>query len=67
MTVQQAIEARRSIRKFKPDPVSDEDVMRLMQAARLAPSGTNHQPWRFYVIKDNETKKLFRMRRLTSH
>ncbi len=50
---------RRSIRKFKPDPVPDEYVEKILEAARWAPSGANGQPWEFIVIKDRETiKKL---------
>ncbi len=56
LTVKEAIESRRSIRKFKPDPVPDEYIYALLDAARLAPSGSNAQPWRFKVVKDRETK-----------
>lgn len=56
LTTKEAIEQRRSIRKFKPDTVPDEHVMSLLDAARLAPSGCNAQPWRFKVVKDRETK-----------
>ena len=45
MEVFEAILARRSIRRFKKDPVPDELVARVMEAARLAPSGSNRQPW----------------------
>ena len=41
---------RRSIRRFKQDAVSDEMIRELLDAARLAPSGGNCQPWRFVVI-----------------
>lgn len=51
-----AMKARRSIRRFKPDPVSDEIVKELLEAARLAPSGVNCQPWRFVVVKSQEGK-----------
>ncbi|MBP2649199.1 MAG: nitroreductase [Firmicutes bacterium] len=56
MDVKTALENRRSIRKYKPDPVSDELVKELLEAARLAPSGTNHQPWRFIIIRDQAMK-----------
>ena len=49
------IRKRRSIRKFKPDPVPDEYVEKILEAARWAPSGANGQPWEFIVIKDRET------------
>jgi len=57
MDVSEAIRKRRSIRKFKPDPIPEEKIRLLLESARLAPSGTNTQPWRFIVIKDNDTKK----------
>lgn len=56
-TVQEAIQWRRSIRKFKPDPISDEHLALIIEAARLAPSGTNRQPWRFQIIQDKELRK----------
>ena len=57
MNVSEAIKKRRSIRKFKSDPIPEEKIRLLLESARLAPSGTNTQPWRFIVIKDNDTKK----------
>jgi nitroreductase len=51
-----AIEKRRSIRKFKRDPVADEHIMALIETARLAPSASNTQPWRFKIVSDEETK-----------
>lgn len=57
MDVKTAIAERRSIRKYKPDPVPEEVLQELLEAARLAPSGTNHQPWRFIVVKNPEVKK----------
>ncbi|MGR3174976.1 MAG: nitroreductase family protein [Candidatus Scalindua sp.] len=57
MDVSEAIRKRRSIRKFKPDPIPEEKIRLLLESARLAPSGTNIQPWRFIVVKDNDTKK----------
>ncbi len=57
MDVSEAIKKRRSIRKFKPDPIPEEKIRLLLESARLAPSGTNTQPWRFIIVKDNGTKK----------
>jgi len=56
LTTKEAIEQRRSIRKFKPAPVPDEYIAALLDAARLAPSGCNAQPWRFKIVKEEETK-----------
>lgn len=52
MEILEAIAARRSIRRYRPDPVSETDLARLLEAARLAPSGTNAQPWAFVVIRE---------------
>lgn len=49
MDVLEAIQSRRSIRAFKPDPVPEETVMRLLEISQRAPSGTNTQPWHVYV------------------
>jgi len=51
------IMSRRSVRKFSPDPVSDELVDRILEAGRWAPSGLNNQPWRFAVVRDREMIK----------
>ena len=56
LTTKDAIERRRSIRKFRPDPVPEDQITALLDAARLAPSGSNAQPWRFKVVKDRDTK-----------
>jgi nitroreductase len=56
LTTKDATEKRRSIRKFKRDLVPDEHIMALIEAARLAPSASNTQPWRFKIVSDEETK-----------
>ena len=53
----EAIETQRGIRYFKPDPVPDELITRLLQAAIKAPSGGVRQGWRFIVIRDQETRR----------
>ncbi len=57
MNVKEAISNRRSIRRFKPDTVPDELILQLLESARLAPSGSNTQPWRFIIVKDAETRQ----------
>jgi len=57
LTVKDAIEQRRSIRKFKSDPIPDKYITALLDSARLAPSGSNSQPWRFKIVKDQQTKE----------
>jgi nitroreductase len=48
--------SRKSIRRYKPDPVPDEMIDMILEAARWAPTGENYQPWRFIVIRDQETR-----------
>jgi nitroreductase len=48
------IKDRRSTRRFKPDLISDNDLLAVLDAARWAPSGENVQPWRFLIVKNNE-------------
>ena len=50
------IQKRRSIHSFKPDPIPDEYVDKIIEAARWAPSGANSQPWEFVVVKKQELK-----------
>ncbi|MFC1917373.1 nitroreductase family protein [Chloroflexota bacterium] len=50
------VKKRRSIRRFKPDPVSDDLVDKILEAAIWAPSGFNLQPWEFVVVKDKKLK-----------
>jgi nitroreductase len=56
MDVLKAIETRRSIRKYRPDPVDSETVERVLEAARWAPSWANTQCWRFIVVRDVDLK-----------
>jgi nitroreductase len=51
------IQDRRSIRNFTDEPVSEQDLDMLMEAARQAPSGENAQPWRFIIVKDEGMRK----------
>lgn len=51
------IQDRRSIRNFTDEPVSDQDLDMLMEAARQAPSGENAQPWRFIIVKSEAMRK----------
>ena len=50
-----AILARRSIRKYTSEPVTDEDIKKLLEAAMAAPTGGNRKPWHFIIIKERET------------
>ena len=52
MEVFECIRSRRTVRDFKPDPVPETVVRKILQAARWAPSSSNSQPWHFIVIQD---------------
>ncbi|MFA5375554.1 MAG: nitroreductase family protein [Dehalococcoidia bacterium] len=56
MELMDALKGRRSIRKYKPDPVSDKDIELLLEAARWAPSWANMQVVRWIVVRDRDTK-----------
>ncbi len=51
-TVERLIFTRRSVRNFKPDPVPETLIRRVLEAGRFAPSGGNCQPWKFIVVTD---------------
>ncbi len=52
-----AIQTRRSVRHFKSDPVPDELVRQVVQAAGYAPSAHNGQPWEFIVTRNDDNKR----------
>jgi nitroreductase len=56
MDVLEAITARRSIRKYRAEPITETDLGKILEAARLAPSAGNKQPWRFVVVQDKNQK-----------
>ncbi len=55
-SLDEIIANRRSTRKYKNIPVEKEKIMQLLEAARLAPSACNAQPWKFVVIETPEAK-----------
>src|SRR6266545_421024 len=57
MDVFEAINPTRAMRLLKPDPVPDELVWKVLDAAIRAPSGGNRQPWNFIVVRDEAAKK----------
>ena len=54
MDVYEAVRTRLTVREFKPDPVPEEVVDKLLKAVQWAPSSRNRQPWRLVVIRDRE-------------
>jgi nitroreductase len=57
MTVQSAINDRRSIRAYLDTPIEDDKLNLVLEAARLSPSARNRQEWKFVVVKDRETRE----------
>ena len=55
MDVYQAIRSRRTVRDYKPDPIPEELLRKILQCARWSPSSSNTQKWSFIVIRDKDT------------
>jgi len=58
MDVFRAIMERRSVREFKPEPVPEWKIEKILDAGRYGPSAENAQVWRYIIVKDQATKKL---------
>ena len=52
MEIYHCIRSRRTVRNYKPDPIPEPLIQRILQAARRAPSSSHSQPWHLIVIKD---------------
>lgn len=63
MDTLEAIAARRSIRKFKSDPIPEAILQKILTAATQAPSGKNRQPWRFIVVQGEKRAEMIRLMR----
>lgn len=57
MDFEKVIKTRRSIRNYSGKDIPDSILKKILDAARIAPSGNNKQPWFFIVVKDSEKKK----------
>lgn len=60
LNVKETAESRRSIRKYKPDPIPREQLEEILSLALKAPSANNLQPWRIAVVQDPTLKKRLR-------
>lgn len=58
MDVFEAVQERRSIRVYQDTPVPREKLEKILEAARLAPSARNIEPWHFIAVTDNEKRKI---------
>jgi nitroreductase len=56
----ETVRKRRSVCRFSDRPVANKDIMAMLEAAILAPSATNEQPWRFIAIRDKNLKEGMR-------
>ncbi len=54
MSLEELLRTRRSVRRFKAEPPADETIERVLELATLAPSASNKQPWRFFVVTRRE-------------
>jgi len=70
MELLEGIFSRHSVRSYAGEPVSADDMQQILTAGAMAPSGLNHQPWRFVTIRSEEVKNdlaaLTRYRRIVS-
>ena len=70
MELNEVLLKRRSIRKFTDEPVSEEDVLKLLHAGMSGPSACNRTPWEFFVVTNPEVleklRKATRFSRMTS-
>ena len=60
MEMMDGILTRRSIRQYKDEKISKEDITKILKAAQYAPSAHNRQPWEFLIIEDKEKMAEFR-------
>ena len=63
MNTLEAISQRRSIRRFKDTPISDELIIKILNSAIQSPSGKNRQPWRFIVVQEDKRPEMIRIMR----
>ncbi|MDQ7823511.1 MAG: nitroreductase family protein [Candidatus Eremiobacteraeota bacterium] len=57
MELYEVMSTRRSIRKYRPDAVPEEILARVLEAVRIAPSGSNRQPWKFVITRDKAVRQ----------
>lgn len=57
MELMDVIKKRRSVRSYKSKPIPEEKLMKVLEAARLAPSAVNRQPWKFVVVREESKRR----------
>jgi len=63
MVIEELFEKRKSIRKFTGEPIKEDQVKLIMEAAQIAPSASNMQPYKFIVIRNDDYKKELRKKK----
>lgn len=66
MTLFEALRTQRSVREFTDEPVTDDQIRRMLDVAVCAPSAGNRQPWHFIVIRDEAKRRAIRDHYLAS-
>jgi nitroreductase len=61
MELSEAIKGRRSVRRFRPDPVPRDVIERILELAQWAPSAMNRQDWRFIVVEGEKKEALLKI------
>ena len=57
MSVMDIMKSRRSVRRYKDKPIPEDILNKVLEAARIAPSGKNFQPWKFIIVRDREKRE----------
>ncbi len=57
MDLYETIKSRKSVRKYRRDPVPEESLKKILNAARMAPTAENFQPWKIIVVTDEDIKR----------
>jgi nitroreductase len=52
LSIWDVFQQRRSVRKYRPDPIPMQDILKIIDAARMAPTAGNQQPWKFVIVTD---------------
>jgi nitroreductase len=55
MDVWEAIRSKRAVRQFRPEPLTEDEVRRILDAGRRSQSSKNSQPWHFIAVRDRDT------------
>ncbi len=68
MDLSEAVKKRCTVREFKSEPISDNELMKILEAGRWAPSPFNTQPWEFIIIRNKDTlREISRYARYSAH